>query len=312
MSRPYVFGVDVGGSSVKIGFFRREGSLLEKWEIPTRKENGGAHILPDIASSVLAYLEQKEITPEEVEGIGIAVPGAVPEEGIVNRCVNLGWGVRPVGKELSDLLRGMKVRVANDANAAALGEAKAAGDRKSVIVITIGTGIGGGIILDGKIAAGAFGAAGEIGHIPVRADETEVCGCGKRGCLEQYASAEGIVRLAKKRLAETEAASSLRKEDPLTARAVFQAAKSGDETALELVDEVCRMIGRGLAAVACVIDPEAFIIGGGVSAAGQILISGIKKYYREYAFHASRETEILPAALGNDAGIYGAMGLLSE
>lgn len=310
--RPYVFGIDLGGTAVKLGFFMTDGTMLDKWEIPTRKENNGFAILPDIAASVRAYLEEKNIALPEVEGVGIAVPGAVLEGGVVNRCVNLGWGVRPVGAELSELLEGIKVAVVNDANAAALGETRYASKWNNAVLITIGTGIGGGVIINGKIVPGAFGAAGEIGHFPVCDDETELCGCGKKGCLEQYASAEGIARLAKKRLSETSVESVLRSKESLSAKEVFDAAKEGDKLALELVEELGQMIGRAMAAVACVVDPEAFIIGGGVSKAGPILIDTIQKYYRQYAFHASKETAIITASLGNDAGMYGAMHMIID
>ena len=310
--RPYVFGIDLGGTTVKLGFFMTDGTMLDKWEIPTRKENNGFAILPDIAASIRAYLEEKNIALPEVEGVGIAVPGAVLEDGVVNRCVNLGWGVRPVGAELSELLGGIKAAVVNDANAAALGETRYASKWNNAVLITIGTGIGGGVIINGKIVPGAFGAAGEIGHFPVCDDEAELCGCGKKGCLEQYASAEGIARLAKKRLSETSVESVLRSEESLSAKEVFDAAKEGDMLALELVEELGQMIGRAMAAVACVVDPEAFIIGGGVSKAGPILIDTIQKYYRQYAFHASKETAIITASLGNDAGMYGAMHMIID
>ncbi len=308
--KPYVFGIDLGGTTVKIGFFRTDGNMIDKWEIPTRKENNGFAILPDIAASIRDYLAKKEITLAEVEGVGIDVPGAVLEGGVVNRCVNLGWGVRSVGAELSELLDGLRVAVANDANAAALGEMRFAGNWNNVVMITIGTGVGSGVIINGKIVPGAFGAGGEIGHLPVRDDETECCGCGKKGCLEQYASAEGIARLAKKRLSETDEPTALRNEEILTAKEVFDAAKNDDRFALQIVEEVGEMIGRAMAAIACVVDPEAFIIGGGVSKAGPILIDTIQKYYREYAFHASKETAIITASLENDAGMYGAMQMI--
>lgn len=307
---PYAFGVDIGGTSVKIGFFQTDGTLLEKWEIPTRKENNGAEILSDIASSVRACLRKNELALSDVEGVGIGVPGAVLKGGIVNRCVNLGWGVRPVASDLSALLDGRPVCAANDANAAALGELRKAGNRKNAVVIALGTGIGGGVIVDGNLVTGAFGAAGEIGHIPVRNDETERCSCGKKGCLEQYASAEGITRLANARLAKTDEETVLRTADPLSAKAVFDAAKEGDAVALELVEEVADDLGRAMAAVSCVVDPEAFLIGGGLSKAGPILIDALRAAYKKHAFHASRETVIEPAALGNDAGIYGALQLV--
>lgn len=308
--QPYAFGVDLGGTTVKIGFFQTDGKLLEKWEIPTRKENNGDYILSDIAESVKDYLSRKEISLSDVEGVGIDVPGAVLKGGIVNRCVNLGWGVRPVAEELSGLLDGVRVEAANDANAAALGEMRNSKQWNSVAMITIGTGVGGGVIVDGKIIPGAFGGAGEIGHIPVRTDETEPCGCGKKGCLEQYASAEGIARYAKEILESTSALTPLRKADPLTAKDVFDAAKENDPVAVMIVEHVCEMLGRAMAAIACVVDPEAFILGGGVSKAGPILTDNIQKYYKKYAFHTSRETPIVLATLENDAGMYGAVHLI--
>ncbi len=308
--QPYAFGVDLGGTTVKIGFFQTDGMLLEKWEIPTRKEDNGSAILPDIASSILEYLNQNAIALEKVEGVGLDVPGAVLEGGIVNRCVNLGWGVRPVASELSALLAGLPVAVANDANAAALGEVCCAGDWKNVVMITMGTGVGGGVILDGKIVSGAFGAGGEIGHIPMRTDETESCGCGKKGCLEQYASAEGIARLARERLKQEAVETPLRACEQITSKDVFDEAKKGDAFALSIVEEVSEMMGRAMASIACVVDPEAFIIGGGVSKAGTILTETIQNYYMKYAFHASRETKIVLASLGNDAGMYGAVHLI--
>lgn len=308
--RPYAFGVDLGGTTVKIGFFSSDGTLKEKWEIPTRKEDGGEKILPDIAASLRAYLKKCGISMSETEGVGIDVPGAVLEGGIVNRCANLGWGVKHVAEELSGLLDGMKVCVANDANAAALGEMRKTGRWKSVVMVTLGTGVGGGVIVDGRIVTGVFGGGGEIGHMPVDPDETEICGCGKKGCLEQYASATGIVRTTVKKLQDPEVKSVLRHCDPLTCKDIFDAAKAGDEAALEILEEVGEKLGRALASIACVIDPEAFVIGGGVSKAGPILIDIIRKYYKKYAFHVSCDTEIVLAALGNDAGMYGAVQMV--
>lgn len=308
--KPYAFGVDLGGTTVKIGLFKTDGTLQEKWEIPTRKENKGELILADIAASLKACLEKKGMTAAEIEGVGIDVPGAVLEGGIVNRCANLGWGVKHVAEELTALMDGLPVCVANDANAAALGELRQAGGWKNAVMVTLGTGVGGGVIVNGRIVSGAFGAGGEIGHLPMRTDETECCGCGKKGCLEQYASATGIARLARKRLEDESVQTVMRQADPLIAKDVLDAAKEGDAVALEIVEEVCEMLGRALASIACVVDPEVFIIGGGVSKAGPILTDTIQKYYKKYAFHASRETVFALASLGNDAGMYGAVRMI--
>lgn len=309
--KQYGFGVDIGGTTCKIGLFEMSGSLLEKWEIPTNTENGGAAILDDVAEAVLGKMKQKKLTEADVQGIGLGVPGPVGRDGTVFRCVNLGWDVINVEKELGGKT-GLCVKAGNDANVAALGEMWQGGGRghENVVMVTLGTGVGGGIIIDGKIVSGFHGAGGEIGHIKMRDQESGTCGCGGHGCLEQYASATGIVRLAKERLACKDTDSVLSSVEDLTAKAVFDAARDGDETAKELVDELCTMLGTALANIAAVVDPEIFVIGGGVSRAGEILINGIREHYEEKAFHACRTTEIALATLGNDAGMYGCVRLL--
>ncbi len=312
--RPYVYGVDVGGESVKLGLFSTNGTLLEKWTFPTRREHGGESILPDIAASVQAHMRSAGIDPGDTEGIGLGVPGPVLEDGTVLRCVNLGWDVFNVPQRLNGLT-GLRVRAGNDANVAALGEMWRGGGRgtRDLVLITLGTGIGAGAVVDGRLVTGAHGAAGEIGHMPVNENETVPCTCGKRGCLEQYASAAGLVSAAVRVLWEhPEQASVLRTAEPLTAKEIFDASAMGDPVARRLTDEVCRHLGRALAAAASVLDPELFVIGGGMSRAGLPLLEGIRKYYRSCAFHASRQTEFRLAELGNDAGIYGAARLLLE
>ena len=309
--KQYGFGVDIGGTTCKIGLFEMSGSLLEKWEIPTNTENGGAAILDDVAEAVLGKMKQKKLTEADVQGIGLGVPGPVGRDGTVFRCVNLGWDVINVEKELGGKT-GLCVKAGNDANVAALGEMWQGGGRghENVVMVTLGTGVGGGIIIDGKIVSGFHGAGGEIGHIKMKDQESGTCGCGGHGCLEQYASATGIVRLAKERLACKDTDSVLSSVEDLTAKAVFDAARDGDETAKELVDELCTMLGTALANIAAVVDPEIFVIGGGVSRAGEILINGIREHYEEKAFHACRTTEIALATLGNDAGMYGCVRFL--
>ena len=309
--KQYGFGVDIGGTTCKIGLFEMSGSLLEKWEIPTNTENGGAAILDDVAEAVLGKMKQKKLTEADVQGIGLGVPGPVGRDGTVFRCVILGWDVINVEKELGGKT-GLCVKAGNDANVAALGEMWQGGGRghENVVMVTLGTGVGGGIIIDGKIVSGFHGAGGEIGHIKMKDQESGTCGCGGHGCLEQYASATGIVRLAKERLACKDTDSVLSSVEDLTAKAVFDAARDGDETAKELVDELCTMLGTALANIAAVVDPEIFVIGGGVSRAGEILLNGIREHYEEKAFHACRTTEIALATLGNDAGMYGCVRLL--
>ncbi len=307
----YGFGIDLGGTTCKLGLFQVDGTLMEKWEIPTDTRENGKNVLPDIAASVEEKIRQHHISREQIIGAGIGVPGAVNNEGVVNRCINLGWGIVPVSKELSSLLS-VPVYTANDANVAALGEAwKGSGNGySSIAMITLGTGIGGGVVLDGQIINGFHGAAGELGHIVVNPEEQDACNCGNHGCIEQYASATGIVRQARKQLAESSVDSVLRKEQDLSAKSVFDAAKAGDVLAKKIAEEVCDMLGRVIGTICNVINPEAVIIGGGVSRAGDILLELVQEGFRNSVFHASRDTVIRLASLGNDAGIYGAMKLL--
>lgn len=309
--KQYGFGVDIGGTTCKIGFFDMSGTVLEKWEIPTNTENSGASILDDVATAVLGKIEEKGIRKEDVQGIGLGVPGPVGHDGTVYKCVNLGWDVLNVETELFKKT-GLPVKAGNDANVAALGEMWQGGGKghEDVVMVTLGTGVGGGIIIGGKMVAGCHGAGGEIGHIKMRSDENDTCGCGKKGCLEQYASATGIVRMAKQKLAVEARETKLTSIQPLTAKDIFDAAKEGDAVALELVDALCEMLGTALANIACIADPEIFVIGGGVSRAGKILIDGIQKHFTEKTFHACEGTEITCATLGNDAGMYGCVRLL--
>lgn len=309
--KTYGFGVDIGGTTVKLGLFRTDGTLLDKWEILTRKEDDGAHILPDVADAIKGRIAEKAIDPSDVQGVGVGVPGPVTPEGVVRKCVNLGWGVFNVEDTLSELT-GYPVKAGNDANVAALGEMwQGAGKgATNIVMVTLGTGVGGGVIVDGHIVAGATGAGGEIGHIPVRDDETLVCGCGKQGCLEQYASATGVVTLTKRALAASDEPSSLRDLSEVTAKDTFDAAKAGDQLALEVLEQFGEILGKGLAAVACVVNPETFVIGGGVSKAGTIITDVIAKYYVPNAFHACREAQFKLAELGNDAGMYGCVQMI--
>ena len=309
----YGFGVDVGGTTVKLAWFDEEGTLLHKWEIPTVTEGGGSAILPDIAKAVEGFLAENKIDKSQVIGIGVGVPGPVNDQGVVNRCVNLGWGVFNVAQTLSELT-GLPVRAGNDANVAALGEAWKGGGMgcDNMVLVTLGTGVGGGIIIGGKPVSGAHGAGGEIGHIPLCKDETEPCGCGKFGCAEQYCSATGVVRVTKRYLDAHDTPSVLRDLETLTAKDIFDAAKAGDAAAQEALEQVYDLMGQFLASICCVADPEVVVLGGGVSRAGQPLLDGTRKYFDRYVFHASRNTRFALASLGNDAGAYGAFKLVLD
>lgn len=307
----YLFGVDVGGTTVKMGLFDKDGNVVEKWEIPTRTENNGEKILPDIADSIKAKMAEKGIAGKDVIGAGVGVPGPVDGNGIVHRAVNLGWGEVDLKKELTVLLDGMRVEGGNDANVAALGEMWKGGGQghQNLVAVTLGTGVGGGIIINGEILTGAAGAGGEIGHIHVEDNETEACGCGNFGCLEEYASATGITRLANRVLAASDKDSVLRKGE-VSAKTVFDAVKAGDAIAIEVAQKFGEYLGKGLGVIAGVVNPEIFVIGGGVSKAGEVLFDYIKPSFDKTVFHGCKNVIFALATLGNDAGIYGAARLL--
>ena len=306
----YGFGVDLGGTTVKIAYFDETGTMITNWEIPTVTANGGSQILPDIAASIRDFREKNGIAAESLLGVGIGVPGPVDSRGNVNRCVNLGWGTFNISKELS-ALTGLPVTAGNDANVAALGEFWKGGGKgcRNMVFVTLGTGVGGGIVIEGKLLHGAHGAGAEIGHMVLNRNETAVCGCGKRGCVEQYCSATGIVRLAKLALESSQEESALRRVNPLTCKDIFDAGKQGDQLALQVLDQYYAYMGEFLANVCCVVNPEVVVIGGGVSKAGNVLLDGLKPYFGKYVFHAASNVQFALASLGNDAGAYGAFKL---
>ena len=306
----YGFGVDLGGTTVKIAYFDETGNLISKWEIPTVTANGGIQILPDIAASIREFRQSGGIQDADLLGVGIGVPGPVDSKGNVNRCVNLGWGKFNISKELSTLT-GLPVTAGNDANVAALGEFWKGGGQgcNNMVFVTLGTGVGGGIVVEGRLLHGAHGAGAEIGHMVLNRNETAVCGCGKRGCVEQYCSATGIVRLAKQALENSKEESTLRQLTSPTCKDIFDAGKQGDQLALQVLDQYYAYMGEFLADVCCVVNPEVVVIGGGVSKAGEVLLDGLKPYFNKYVFHAASEVKFTLASLGNDAGAYGAFKL---
>ena len=307
----YGFGVDIGGTTIKIGLFSVDGDLMEKWEIPTNKTDNGKYILTEIADFINRTIEKKDIEKSDVMGVGLGVPGPVNKNGFVSVCVNLGWNSLNVEKEFHEI-SGLPVKVGNDANVAALGEMwQGAGKGyQDVLMVTLGTGVGGGCVLNGQIVSGIHGAGGEIGHMPVKDDEPIACNCGNHGCLEQYVSATGIVTQAKKTLEKDTRSSSLRNYASLEAKNIYDEAKNGDEIANEVVNLTCKILAKSLAQVCCVIDPEIIVIGGGVSKAGDILTSRISTFFKAYAFHACENTPVVLAKLENDAGMYGCVKLL--
>ena len=312
--KKYGFGVDIGGTTCKIGLFETAGQVVDKWEIPTDTSAQGTNILPDIAASLLEKLKEKGISKEEIEGIGIGIPGPVDGNGLVPMCVNLGWKDVDVPKEMQSLMEGIPVKAGNDANVAALGEMWQGGGKgcQNLVMVTLGTGVGGGIILHGQIVAGANGAGGEIGHITVNPHESIACNCGRKGCLEQYCSATGIVRIAKEFLAEGHEASLLDKAEEVSAKTVFDTYKENDALAVKIVEKFAYILGHALSNFACVTDPEVFVIGGGVSKAGEPLIEIVNKYYKKDAFSSCTDIKFALASLGNDAGMYGCVRLILE
>ena len=309
----YCFGVDIGGTTIKMGLFSADGNLLEKWEITTRRENGGEKVPQDIADSINAKCSEKGINKDDVTGVGIGVPGPVTGDGTVMKCANLGWDIFNVNEKMSSLT-GLVCKAVNDANAAALGELwKGSGKGwKNLVFVTLGTGVGGGIVIDGEIIHGIHGGGGEIGHIVVNPLETVVCGCGGHGHLEQYASATGIVRMAEKKLNESGCESSLKQIDKLTCKDIFDAAKAGDVTAVELVNTMCAYLAQAFSGIAATCDPEVYVIGGGVSKAGEIITDTVKKYFMANNMNVLTKAEFKLAELGNDAGIYGAAYLVKN
>jgi len=307
----YCFGIDVGGTTVKCGLFTVEGELVEKWEIPTRTEENGKAILPDVAASILGKIEEKGLKKEEIAGVGIGVPGPVNDEGEVAVAVNLHWGRVHIVNEMEQLT-GLRVKAGNDANVAALGELWKGGGvgYHNLILVTLGTGVGGGVIINDRILSGAHGAAGEIGHTHAADYIKDPCNCGNYGCLEQVASATGIVRLAKEELEAAPEEETALRGVKVSAKTVFDAVKAGDALAVRVAERFGGYLGKSLAIFAGVTDPEAFVIGGGVSKAGPVLLDFVRKYYQKYAFSANRNAAFVLATLGNDAGIYGAAKML--
>ena len=309
----YLFGIDIGGTTVKCGLFTEDGKLTDKWEIPTDRTDKGANILRDVVKAIRDTAAEKKIEEKDIIGIGMGVPGPVLADGTVNYCPNLGWEIVNVKKVMAEMIS-VPVAVGNDANVAALGEAVFGGGRgyDSILMVTLGTGVGGGLVINRKIVCGSNGAAAEIGHIIVNPEETAVCGCGGHGHLEQYASATGIVRLAKKKLLDETLESTLRTFVPLTAKDIFDEAKKGDKVAIELTEELGKYLALALTHVAAVADPQAFVIGGGVSRAGVILTETIERHYNENILRALKGKKFMLAELGNDAGIYGAMSMIEK
>lgn len=305
----YCFGVDVGASFIKYGLFTTDGEAAEKWVRPTEP---GERILADITAEIDACMRRRGIDAAEVSGLGLGVPGPVDREGALSRAVNLGWGAMPLAERMT-VLTGLETRAANDSSLAALGEHLFGGgtDYRDMALVTLGTGVGAGVICGGKLLLGAHGAAGEIGHMHISDDITEPCACGSRGCLDQLASVPGVLRIAREQLAAGSAPSLLRERE-LTAESLWLAVREGDHVAVRTAEIFGDALGRALAALSLAVDPQLIVIGGGMAAAGAALLNYIQKYYIRYAFADCAKAAFRLARLGGYAGIYGAAALFMD
>lgn len=313
--KPYAFGVDLGGNAIKIGLFQTTGNLMEKWVIPARLEDQGSHLLPDVVDAIREKMAARSLTWDAVEGVGLGVPGPVDQDGTVMRCVNLGWDILNVPQAVRELEPGIeKLKVANDVNAATLGEMWQGGAQwnNSAVMVTLGVGVGSGIVVDNKVFVGSTGAAGEIGHMCVNPKETRPCTCGNHGCLEQYCSDTGLVYTAQQVLEEMAQTPSVLREGKITPHTICEAAKQGDAAASEVLDRFGQLMGQALTAVACTVNPQVFVIGGALAQEGEVILKPIETYFRRYAFHAFRNTPFVLAELGEDAGIYGSVRMLFD
>lgn len=306
-------GIDLGGTSVKLAILTAEGDIQQKWTIPTNINDEGAHIVPDIVASIKHHLDLYKMTADDFQGIGMGSPGAVDREaGTVEGAFNLNWKTLQPVREVIEREIGIPIFIDNDANVAALGEKwrGAGADDRDVVFVTLGTGVGGGIIAEGNLIHGTAGSGGEIGHMTVEPGGFD-CTCGKKGCLETVASATGVVRLARKHAEEYAGNSQLKfiidDGQEITSKMIFDLAKEDDELAVLVVDRAAYYLGLACSHIGNLLNPAYIVIGGGVSAAGEFLLEQVRTYFAEFTFpNVKKTTHIKLAALGNDAGIVGA------
>jgi glucokinase len=313
MSGKLYVGLDVGGTAIKAGVCNEEGQLLHTFEGPTENEKGSDRVMANMARYARTVVEQMSASWDDVAGVGVGVPGFLDiQNGVLLTSPNLVLRNAPLTSYLTEQL-GKPVLINNDANVAALGEAWAGAGRgvSDCVMYTLGTGVGGGIIVGGRVVVGFNAMAGELGHISIVPDlEAIQCGCGKKGCLETVSSATGIIRMAKDAVARGEL-SRLAHLETITAKDVIDLAKAGDETAARIVQRAAHYLGKSMALVSVVVNPQRFIIGGGVAKAGEYLFGLIREAYHKHALEAAAKgVEIVPAELGNNAGVVGAAGLI--
>lgn len=304
----YGFGVDIQGTHIKFGFFEESGKLIEKWQITLPGYFDSNQIIPSIAEEVEQYLTRRGIFEDDIIGIGVGIPGPVSSSGVVNKCVNFSWGVFNIDRALSGLT-GLRVKSSNVANLCALGEYWIGSGSRNMVFIAMNTGLGGGVICEGTLINGVNGGAGEIGHIIVNKMETEACTCGKYGCVEQYCSPTGIVRVARRHLSSTKTPSVLRNRRIFDYQDVLNAAAGGDKLAKEVMAQIYDYVGQALAAVCCVTNPDTIVLGGEFCKIGQPAMDSIARAFRKYVFHANENVRFQFAAMGQDDTIYGAFKL---
>ncbi len=319
LSKQWIVGVDLGGTTTKLAFITMDGEIVRKWEIPTDNTNEGKNITNNIAIAIDEKLTELGQTKDHLIGIGMGSPGPVNyEKGILLNVVNLGWPNNYPLKKILENATSLPAAIENDANCAALGEMwmGAGNGAKDLVCVTLGTGVGGGVITGGKVVQGINGAAGEIGHITAIPFDGAQCNCGKTGCLETVASATGIVRLARMELAkgiQSELTAKMTENNTITAKDVFDAARNNDRLAQTVLNEVSFHLGFALASIANTLNPEKIVLGGGVSKAGDILLNPVKSNFEKFAFSAVGDsTKLALATLGNDAGVLGAAWLIKS
>ncbi len=307
-------GVDLGGTTVKIAFVNQMGMILHKWEIATNLDNGGRNIVSDISTSIKAEVVKEEYQLTDFYGIGVGAPGPFnKEDGSVIEAVNLGWVHYPLKASFEKEIN-LPVFVDNDANVAAFGEQwqGAGAGTSDLVAITLGTGVGAGVICNGEIVNGKAGAGGEVGHIRILTEGGLPCNCGGSGCLETLVSATGLVRNTEIILKDYPV-SSLKRHEKLSSYLIFQEAAKGDPAAEKAVDRFCYYLGIGLANIGTMLNPDAIVIGGGVSKAGEQLLAPTIKYFEEFAFTPVKNSTVISLAqLGNDAGVIGAAAMVSK
>lgn len=307
----YGFGVDIYGPNMKFGFFDETGKLIEKWRIATPLMQGSSQILPAVADEIEAYMTRHQLVEDDIIGVGVGIPGPVNSAGVVNKCVNFGWGVFNIDRTLSGLT-GLKVKSSNIANLAALGECWKGSGTDNMVFLALNTGLGGAIVCDGRLIHGACGGGGELGHFIINRFEKEPCTCGNFGCAEQYCSPTGILRVARRHLAESKAPSVLRRRPIFDHKDVVNAAVEGDRVARDAMNQVCKFTGQLLANVCSVTNPDTIVLGGEFRRMGQYVMDEIAKHFRRYVFHANANVRFTYAGLDTDACIHGAFKLVLD